>query len=72
MGSLFLKAGLFGGLFLRLYFSYLTALVCAAGGAGVVGHDLGMALGAGHQHRRGYCIMRIVDSGFGKASSSFW
>jgi hypothetical protein len=42
-------AELFGGFFLRLYFEDLTTIVGAAGGAGVVGHNLGMALGAIHQ-----------------------
>jgi hypothetical protein len=42
-------AELFGGFFLRLYFKNLTAIVIAAGGTGVVGHDLGMALGTFHQ-----------------------
>jgi hypothetical protein len=72
MGSLFIKAGLFGGLFLRLNLGYLAALVGTAGWAGVVGHDFSMALGAGHQRWRGYRVVRIVDSGLGKASSSFW
>jgi hypothetical protein len=65
-------AELFGGFFLRLDFKYLTALVGAAGGAGAVGHDFAVALGAFHQYRRGYGVMRIVDSSLGKASSSFW
>jgi len=64
-------AELFGGFFLRLYFEDLTAIVGAAGGAGVVGHNLGMALGTFHQCRRGYGIMRIMASGLGYASSSF-
>jgi len=65
-------AELFGGFFLRLNFKNLTTVIGAAGGAGVVGHNLGMALGAIHQRRRFYGGMRIMDPGLSDASSSFW
>jgi hypothetical protein len=65
-------AELFGGFFLRLYFKDLTAIIGAAGGAGVVGHNLGMALGTFHQCRRGNRGMGIMASGLGNTSSSFW